>query len=191
MGFVYIYTLHCTFGNTLQLRGSTSQGKAKTRRGFEKKTRRGWKTIMLREESRHRCLCLYQMCWWLLREDPILYELRSFYGIPWHANRWSACEKSRRIIIRMMAHLSFGSQRPSLCSKNRGTCFAPLSSIFLRCSRCASSTADFACVAASISFCEMATVRCCHSLHDVSSEFVSWIGPGVFGEINKRTAVIR
>lgn len=61
--------------------------------------------------------------------------------------------------------LSLGDQRPLTTSKNRGVYTSPLSSLFLRRSLWASSTAVLATVACSISFSNTASVKCCHSLY--------------------------
>ena len=61
-------------------------------------------------------------------------------------------------------HLNFGCHRPSRSSKYRGTKISPLSSRRRRRSRCASSTAVFARVAASMSLASIACVRLYHSL---------------------------
>lgn len=61
-------------------------------------------------------------------------------------------------------HVNLGSHRPPCSWKKRGACFCPISSILRRMSRWASSTADFASVAASISFNSIAYVSFDHNL---------------------------
>ena len=80
-----------------------------------------------------------------------------------HKLRWVASEGQFSCI-----HMNLGSHRPSCSRKKRGACFCPLSSILRRISRWASSTADFASVAASISFKSIAYVSLDHNLNEGS-----------------------
>lgn len=113
--------------------------------------------------------------------DPRLNRLHGLLRVLRQASRRAKVRSAlRRHACDAGTHLNLGTHRPSLsCWKNRGTNVWPLSSRRRRSSRCDSSTAVFASVAAIMSFARIASVRSCHRL--VSEDAREQAGTGRVG----------